>query len=303
MKNPLGVSTLEEAASWLSEYSGRQWSAREVLDLGFKRSLADFQRDGVEASPTLWAALPPSTRFVFRRWTVERGCERRPTDWQLVPITYENVFALLCGGGSVAVEFPRASDPWDGEDRLCIDSPDTHVLVSIDMLRVYARDLVCLAAESTASAETEQSVSTDQPRSADAEPGPEEAEQQDEAEPAAKKKPGRKPSDAPDLLARILDALEQFATGIGEPFDRHAMPGPLGENYDEHGSFHWLCAKIHPTFRKAKATFEKQRSGICAVGPYAKRTDFYRRALPHIAPKLMGTLIVNLTQERKKKIS
>lgn len=179
MKNPLGVSTLEEAASWLSEYSGRQWSAREVLDLGFKRSLADFQRDGVEASLTLWAALPPSTRFVFRRWTVEKGCERRPTDWQLVQITYENVFALLCGGGSAAVEFPRASDPWDGEDRLCIDSPDTHVLVSIDMLRVYARDLVCLAAESTASAETEQSVSTDQPRSADAEPVPEEVKHSD----------------------------------------------------------------------------------------------------------------------------
>lgn len=178
MKNPLGVSTLEEAASWLSEYSGQQWSAREVLDLGFKRSLADFQRDGVEASPTLWAALPLSTRFMFRRWTVERGCERRPTDWQLVPITYENVFALLCGGGSAAVEFPRASDPWDGEDGLCIDSPDTHVLVSIDMLRVYARDLVCLAAESTASAETEQSVSTDQPNRADAEPVPEEADSQ-----------------------------------------------------------------------------------------------------------------------------
>lgn len=153
MKHPLGVSTLKEAASWLSEYSGRQWSAREVLDLGFKRALADFQRDGVEAAPILWAALPPSTRFVFRRWTVERGCERRPAEWQMVPITYESAFALLSSGGSAAVEFSRASDPWSGEDGLCIDSPDTHVLVSIDMLRVYARDLVCLAAELTADTE------------------------------------------------------------------------------------------------------------------------------------------------------
>jgi len=162
MKPPLGISTLEEAASWLSEYSGRQWSDREVLDLGFKRALTDFQRDGIEAAPILWAALPRSTRFVFRRWTVESGCERRAADWQMVPIGYESAFALLCDGNSAAVEFPRASDPWNGEDGLCIDSPDTHVIVSIDMLRVYARDLVCLAAELTSSAKTEQTASTEQ---------------------------------------------------------------------------------------------------------------------------------------------
>ena len=247
MKNPLGVSTLEEAASWLSEYSGQQRSAREVLDLGFKRALADFQRDGVEAAPTLWVALPPSTRFVFRRWTVERGCERRRADWQMLPIAYENSFALLCGGGSAAVEFPRASDPWSGEDGLCIDSPDTHILVSIDMLRVYARDLVCLAAELTAS--------TDQPARADAgiEPEPEQAQHQVEPVAALQGTTGRQSQiddqreenvssswqdraraiademHRRDLAARVWSSNSDIADRVAKEAMRRGVTGPRGQ--------------------------------------------------------------------------
>lgn len=104
---------------------------------------------------------------------------------------------------------------------------------------------------------------------------------------AGKGRPGRKPTDARALLVQILDALEGFAAATGQDFDRERMPGPLGESAADAGSFHWLCASIYPrAFIRAKATFAKHRAGICALGNYAKQTDFYRQALPHIAPKL-----------------
>ncbi|MCK2086818.1 hypothetical protein MXC99_01245 [Thauera aromatica] len=112
---------------------------------------------------------------------------------------------------------------------------------------------------------------------------------------AAQTKPkrGRKPTKAPARLGEILDALDEFAAAKGEGFDRNAMFGPLGESWEDADSFHWMCAQIDPAFRRAKDTFEKHRAGVCAVMPYAERTDFYRRALPHIAPKLGVALNVH----------
>lgn len=133
----------------------------------------------------------------------------------------------------------------------------------------------------------------------------EEAHQGETNEPAKQQKPrGRKPTDAPALLAQILDALESYAAATGQDFDRHTMPGPLGESFDDDGSFHWLCAHLYPgTFKRAKATFEKHRAGICALGSYAKPTDFYRLALPHIAPKLGVTLNVRHMPKKGRKIA
>lgn len=99
-------------------------------------------------------------------------------------------------------------------------------------------------------------------------------------------KVGRKPGKAPARLSEILEALEQYASASDQEFDRQAMPGPLGETFDERGSFHWLCASIDPVFRKSKSAFKKHRTGICAVQPYAQKSSFYRLALPHITPKL-----------------
>lgn len=117
----------------------------------------------------------------------------------------------------------------------------------------------------------------------------------------AKRRRGRKPSAAPVLLDDILEALEDFAASIGEPFDRQAMPGPIGDEWGHEGSFHWLCAKIDPAFKRAKTTFEKHRYGICAVGRYATPTDFYLRALPVIAPKLREALRDQSTQGKARK--
>lgn len=117
-------------------------------------------------------------------------------------------------------------------------------------------------------------------------------------------KRGRRPGDAPAMLAHILEALDSYAAATGQDFDRRAMPGPLGESFDDEGSFHWLCASLYPgTFKRAKATFEKHRAGTCALGSYAKPTDFYRLALPHIAPKLGVTLNVRHMPKKGRKIA
>lgn len=118
----------------------------------------------------------------------------------------------------------------------------------------------------------------------------------------SKKGPGRPKSEAQLLLDKIIDALEEFAASNKEPFDRRAMPGPLGKDWHEEGSFHWLCAEIHSSFRRAKTTFEKHRAGICAISGYAKPTDFYSRALPVIAPKLRGGSNVHSVPKKTKKI-
>ncbi|MEF8718229.1 MAG: hypothetical protein V5B44_11040 [Candidatus Accumulibacter necessarius] len=85
-------------------------------------------------------------------------------------------------------------------------------------------------------------------------------------------------------LSEIIDALDTYAETAKLPFDRQAMPGPLGDGWNEQGSFHWLCAKLYRDFMKAPSTFEKYRAGICAVKKYAQAGDFYTLALPHIAP-------------------
>jgi len=116
---------------------------------------------------------------------------------------------------------------------------------------------------------------------------------QEETSPTQPKRRGRKPSNAPALLLQILDGLESYAAATGQDFDRQAMPGPLGKSAEDPGSFHWLCASIYPhAFKRAKSTFEKHRAGVCSLALYAKKTDFYRQALPCIAPKIGVTLNV-----------
>jgi hypothetical protein len=142
------------------------------------------------------------------------------------------------------------------------------------------------------------------PRTGNLAPDQDHAGSADSPASASKSRPGRKPSKASVVLEKILDALEDYASATGQDFDRHAMPGPRGESYEDEGGFHWLCATLYPgIFRKAKDTFAKHRAGICAVKSYAKPTDFYRLALPHIAPKLGVTPNVRHMPKGGRKIS
>lgn len=99
-------------------------------------------------------------------------------------------------------------------------------------------------------------------------------------------KSGRKVNEIRDKLTEIVSALMSYAEGSEQPFDPKAMPGPLGKDWKDEGSFHWLCAQIDREFKKSQAMFEKYRVGICAIQRYAVPTDFYSRALPHVARSL-----------------
>ena len=107
---------------------------------------------------------------------------------------------------------------------------------------------------------------------------------------AAKKRGGRKPGKQRERLGQILDALEVWAAKHKETFDRHAMPGQVGTGGEDEGGFHWFCvnlgAKFKTDFHKSARTFEDYRAGLCTFPPYAKRSDFYSRALPDIAQSL-----------------
>jgi hypothetical protein len=103
----------------------------------------------------------------------------------------------------------------------------------------------------------------------------------------SKAKAGRKPGKQKEKLTKILDAIQAWAAADGKPFDRYAMPGPLGASANEEGSFHWFCAKLYPhDFMKSARAFEEHRAGVCATAAWAKPSDLYRQALPHIAHKL-----------------
>ncbi len=114
---------------------------------------------------------------------------------------------------------------------------------------------------------------------------------------------GRQRSNAPERLEEILVALESYAANTEQEFDRSSMPGPLGDDWQDQGSFHWLCAQIDPVFKKAKSTFEKHRAGLCAIRLYATKTDFYKQALPYIAPTLKRGKNVHQMPQRPVKVS
>lgn len=127
---------------------------------------------------------------------------------------------------------------------------------------------------------------------ADVEVAPREAPSEVVVTPRVKRKQGAFGRQR-ERLCQVLDALEEYAKARDENFDRSAMPGPLGDDWKEESSFHWLCGTIDKQFRRQSSTFKKYRAGVCATAKYARpgtdlyRPDFYRQALPHIGPKLM----------------
>jgi hypothetical protein len=155
MDAPISISTMDEAAAWYAAQTGQNCDARQLLDLVFKHQLRarlqTFEADSQESEwpyLSLWVALPLGARLVFRRWTPEKETTRAPDAGQLIPFPpdMDDIDAMrhILEGGGCAVTFPRTADPWPGEDGLCIDAADTRHIVTLDMLRIYARDLVGL---------------------------------------------------------------------------------------------------------------------------------------------------------------
>lgn len=107
------------------------------------------------------------------------------------------------------------------------------------------------------------------------------------ADGTAKAKPGRKPGTQRESLGKILAALEAWGAKSGNPFDRNMMPGQVGTGADDDGGFHWFCVQLFPReFLKGPRSFENYRARLCTFPPYAKPSDYYCKALPHIAQSL-----------------
>jgi hypothetical protein len=121
----------------------------------------------------------------------------------------------------------------------------------------------------------------------------------------AKSKAGRKPGKQPERMKQILDALEKWAVSEGNSFDRQAMPGQVGKGPTDNGSFHWFCASLPQPFKtdfqKGARAFENYRAGLCVFPPWAKPSDFYRNALPHIAQSLQSVASNSVSPRKARK--
>lgn len=120
-------------------------------------------------------------------------------------------------------------------------------------------------------------------------------------ETSKKTKPGRKPGNQRARLSRIIEALEVWSKTQNQTFDRMNMPGPLGKDANEKGSFHWLAAQLDKAFHVGKRAFEEHRKGLCAVKSYAKPSGFYSDALPHIAQTLRAASSDSNPAEKRQK--
>lgn len=113
------------------------------------------------------------------------------------------------------------------------------------------------------------------------------------------KKGGRPKGQQGELLQKILDALAAWAASNNEVFDTSRMPGQVGSSADDKDSFHWLCATLYPReFRKGARAFKGYRAGRCAFPAYPRKSDFYSRAITHIAQTL-GVSPKNTTMKQK----
>ena len=294
---------LEEIAAWLTAASEEEWTARSVLS----RLLEEHRyltADGVAGSSRVWG--PDEIWVVLHRGDVLIDA-LNGKEWVLpfsrklmVLEPIDQFITDLCDAGA-ATPILGLTDQ-DGRryrTHRCFDLSD--VMLPREVAETLLSDFDRLILEVDRGEHKDLVALLDRVGNIHFD-GALQGTQHMPVAPASEKKPGRPPSNAPGLLVVILNALEQFAASTEEAFDRQAMPGPIGKDWHDEGSFHWLCAKIDPEFRKAKATFEKYRSGLCAVGRYAKPTNFYLRALPVIAPKLGSNPDVRSTQKRTKKV-
>lgn len=125
----------------------------------------------------------------------------------------------------------------------------------------------------------------------------------DEAEGAGgtAKMGGRPKGQQGEQLQKIIDALAAWAKAKGESFDSKSMPGQVGKA-DADGSFHWLCANLYPSdFTKGGKAFKGYRAGRCTFPAYAKKSNFYSRAIADIAQSLGVSLNVTQIKQASRK--
>lgn len=147
MENPKSISTMPEAAQWLSDRTGVTWDSGRVMDFALKEMLRSVV-DAMERDVLLCVLPPSGAEYGFRRFDIDTASVKvtrlDPLDIAPLSLTeYESVLQLVAGG-SIPMPVHPIGEPWQGEDELIIFAKEVPI-VSADAVRIWARDLVRLA--------------------------------------------------------------------------------------------------------------------------------------------------------------
>ena len=160
MRDPLPISTLAEAAVWLTEATGAAWTDKEVLGTIFKKMIP-IAIDQEPLENYLHISLPKSARLSFRRFDPETGTikSRLCEGWEMPALSrYDDALSLITHG-AIDFPYPLISEQWEGEDGFCIGA-DAPPIVTLESLRINAKDLAELGDVLKAQVESQNNTQT-----------------------------------------------------------------------------------------------------------------------------------------------
>ncbi len=158
VKSPRPISTLVEAAKWMTEATGNEWTSESLLDfICVKMRDVMYQtlmgvdgryseaREKVVLHPVycLEIALPPKTRVVYRFCDGKTVRHNRGELPLLALDDWEHVLSLI-GHGAIELPYPLTSEPWNGAEGDLIDA-DTAPIITPESLRINDYGLIDLA--------------------------------------------------------------------------------------------------------------------------------------------------------------
>lgn len=146
MRNPLPISTLAEAALWLTDATGAAWTDKEVLGAIFQKMIP-ITIDQEPFENYLHISLPESARLSFRWYDPKTATikSRLCEGWEMPTLSgYEDAISLFTWG-TINLPYPLISDQWEGEDGFCVGA-DTPPTITIESLRINGGDLAVLGA-------------------------------------------------------------------------------------------------------------------------------------------------------------
>ncbi|MBT9521915.1 MAG: hypothetical protein IV101_13605 [Dechloromonas sp.] len=128
------VSTLEEAAAYLSGKTGDSWTPKSVLDFALTKS----KQPSRKPSPIAFAAMPISTTFGRYEFTSPGGMVRKGSArWQLVPLYPIHAAQLVAAGNTFAGILESPDDDYaDGVHYAFIEPLETEHEITLGMVRL-----------------------------------------------------------------------------------------------------------------------------------------------------------------------
>lgn len=144
------ISTLEEAAAYLSGKTGDSWTPKSVLDFALTKS----KQPSRKPLPIAFAAMPISATFGRYEFKSPGGMVRKGSArWQLVPLYPIHAAQLVAAGNTFAglVESPD-DDYADGEHYAFIEPLESEHEITLDMVRLKRAAIESIAEQYIATA-------------------------------------------------------------------------------------------------------------------------------------------------------